>query len=69
MRKKFNRVAIASSSNYSSSRKAHIAYLEEQHITNSPVLLAIASRPVSKLTQFELGVAKQIAAYKERKAI
>lgn len=71
MRKKFNRVAVASSSCYLSSKKAHIAYLEEQHKINSTALLAIASRPVevNELHIFESNLRQQIAAYKKRKAI
>lgn len=71
MRKRFNRVAVASSSCYSSSKKAHVAYLEEQHTINSTALLAIASRPVevNELHIFESNLVAQIAAYKERKAV
>lgn len=69
MKKRFNRVAVASSSCYSSSKKAHVAYLKEQHNINSTALLAIASRPVvvNELSKFESNIAAQIAAYKEGK--
>lgn len=46
MRKRLNRVAVISSSNYSSSRRAHINYLTEQHNNNSVTLMAISSTPV-----------------------
>lgn len=67
MRKRLNRVAVASSSNYSSSRRAHIDYLTEQHNNNSVALMAIASRPINELQQFELHIRQQIAAFKERR--
>lgn len=69
MRKRLNRVAVASSSNYSSSRRAHIDYLKEQHNNNSVALIAIASKPVviNELQQFEIGVQKQINKYREGK--
>lgn len=54
MRKRLNRVAVASSSNYSSSRRAYIDYLTEQHNNNSVALLAITSKPraIDDLQQF-----------------
>lgn len=67
MRKRINRVAIASSSNYSSSKKVHIDYLIEQHNNNSVALMAIASRPINELQQFESHIRQQIAAFKERR--
>lgn len=69
MRKRFNRVAVASSNCYSSSKKAHVAYLEEQHNNNSVALLAIANKPVviNELKKFESNLVAQIAAYKEGK--
>lgn len=67
MRKKLNRVAVASSSNYSSSRRAHIDYLTEQHNNNSVALMAISNRPISELQQFESHIRQQIAAFRERR--
>lgn len=69
MRKRLNRVAVASSSNYSSSRRAHINYLTEQHNKNSVVLLAIASKPrvIDDLQQFEINLQKEIKSFRERK--
>lgn len=69
MRKRLNRVAIASSSNYSSSRRAHINYLTEQHNNNNVALMAISSTPVviDNLQQFELHIQQEIKSFKERK--
>ena len=69
MRKRLNRVAVASSNNYSSSRKAHINYLTEQHNNNSVALVAIASRPVivDDLHQFELHIQQEIKSFRERR--
>lgn len=67
MRKRFNRVAVASSSSYSSSKRAYIDYLTEQHNNNSVALMAISSRPINDLQQFELHIQQQIAAFRERK--
>lgn len=68
MRKKFNRVAVASSDNYSSSRRAHYNYLVEQHNNNSVALIAISSvTEANELQQFDLYIQKQIASFKERR--
>lgn len=69
MRKRLNRVAVASSSNYSSSRRAHINYLTEQHNKNSVALLAIASKPrvIDDLQQFELHIQQEIQSFRERR--
>lgn len=69
MRKKFNRVAVASSDNYSSSRKAHYNYLVEQHNNNSVALIAISSRvtEADELHQFDLFIQRQITSFKERR--
>lgn len=67
MRKRINRAAVASSNNYLCSKKAHINYLIEQHNNNSVALMAIASRPINELQQFELHIRQQIAAFKERR--
>lgn len=69
MRKRLNRVAVASSSNYSSSKRAHINYLTEQHNNNSVALMAIATRPVviDELKQFELHIQQEIESFRKRK--
>ena len=69
MRKRLNRVAVASSDNYSSSRRAHIDYLTEQHNNNSVTLMAISSTPVviDDLQQFELHIQQEIKSSRERK--
>lgn len=69
MRKRLNRVAVASSSNYSSLRRAHINYLTEQHNKNSVALLAIASKPrvIDDLQQFEINLQKEIKSFRERR--
>lgn len=69
MRKRINRVAVASSSNYSSSRRAHIDYLKEQHNNNSVALMAISSTPVviDDLQQFELHIQQEIQSFRERR--
>ena len=69
MRKRLNRVAVASSSNYSSSRRAHIDYLTEQHNNNSVALLAITSKPraIDDLQQFELHIQQEIKSFRERR--
>lgn len=69
MKKRLNRVAVASSSNYSSSRRAHINYLTEQHNKNSVALLAIASKPrvIDDLQQFEINLQKEIKSFRERR--
>lgn len=69
MRKRLNRVAVASSSNYPSSRRAHIDYLTEQHNNNSVALMAISSAPVviNDLQQFELHIKQEIQSFRERR--
>lgn len=69
MRRRLNRVAVASSSNYSSSRRAHINYLKEQHNNNSVALMAITTRPVviDELKQFELHIQQEIQSFRERR--
>lgn len=71
MRQRINRACVASSSNYAQSKKAHRAYLKEQHEKNNIVLMAIASRPARQKTELELfeeGLKKQLESFK-RKAI
>lgn len=72
MRTRINRACVASSSNYAQSKKAHKAYLKEQHDNNNIILMAIAARPIRQKTElelFEMGLKKHIAAFKERKAV
>lgn len=47
-RKRFNRAAICSSSNYEASRKSHRDYIREQHIINAPVVNIITTEVVVK---------------------
>lgn len=47
-RKRFNRAAICSSSNYEASRKSHRDYIREQHIINAPVVDIITTEVVVK---------------------
>ena len=48
MRKRINRVCIALSSNYTQSRRAHKAMLEENHVNNSALFLVISTTPTPK---------------------
>lgn len=68
MRNRINRVAIASSNSYSLSKKAHISMLKENHESNAALFMSIAGKELDELTQFELGVQRQIAKYREEKA-
>lgn len=59
MRKRINRACIASSENYSSSKKAHKAMLKENHDNNSKLFLMINPSPTHKLSPivgFEVGL-------------
>lgn len=47
-RKRFNRAAICSSSNYEASRKSHRDYIREQHIVNAEVLTMLTTEIVVK---------------------
>lgn len=71
MRQRIKRACVASSSNYAQSKKAHRAYLKEQHEKNNIILMAIAARPARQKTELELfeeGLKKQLESFK-RKAI
>ena len=68
MRNRINRVAITSSNSYSLSKKAHVNMLKENHESNAALFMSIAGKELDELTQFELGVQRQIAKYKEEKA-
>lgn len=69
MRRRLNRVAVASSDNCSSSRRAHIDYLTEQHDNNSVALTAVTSKPkvIDDLHQFELHIQQEIKSFRERR--
>lgn len=72
MRQRVKRACVASSSNYAQSKKAHRAYLKEQHEKNNIILMAIAARPVRQKTGLELfeeGLKEQLSQFKERRAI
>lgn len=69
MRRRLNRVVAATSNSYSSSRRAHIDYLKEQHNNNSVALMAITSKPkvIDDLHQFELHIQQEIKSFRERR--
>lgn len=73
MRKRINRVCIASSSNYTQSKKAHVAMLKENHNNNSTLFLMINTtstpKPLTDLERFELGLKKQIEQFKAKMSI
>ena len=73
MRKRINRVCIASSSNYTQSKKAHKAMLEENHVNNSTLFLMINTtstpKPLTDLERFESGLKKQIEQFKAKMSI
>lgn len=48
MRKRINRVYIASSNNYTQSRKTHRVMLEENHVNNNALFLIISTTPTPK---------------------
>lgn len=62
-----NRACIASSENYSSSKKAHKAMLKENHDNNSRLFLMISASTTPKLSpleEFELGLRNQIEQFR-----
>ena len=71
MRKRINRVCIASSSNYTQSKKAHVAMLQENHNNNSTLFLMIntTSTPPTDLERFESGLKRQIEQFKAKMSI
>ena len=73
MRKRINRVCIASSSNYTQSKKAHVAMLQENHNNNSTLFLMINTtstpKPPTDLERFESGLKKQIEQFKAKMSI
>lgn len=70
MRKRINRACIASSENYSSSKKAHKAMLKENHDNNSKLFLMISTSTTSStpklspLEEFKLRLKNQIEQFK-----
>lgn len=68
MRKRINRVCIASSNNYTQSRKTHRVMLEENHVNNGALFLVISTTPTPKtlspLERFEAGLIKQLEELK-----
>ena len=71
-RKRINRVCIASSSNYAESKKAHIAYIKEEHNKNNVILMSIPSvivKPKTDIEIFEENLKKQIELFRRNKGI
>lgn len=72
MRKRINRLAIASSDNYSSSKKAHRAMLVENHESNSSLFLMVNTNietpKINDLEEFELNLKRQIELFKSKKS-
>lgn len=68
MRKRINRVCIASSNNYTQSRKTHRVMLEENHVNNNALFLVISTtltpKTLSPLERFEAGLIKQLEEFK-----
>lgn len=73
MRKRINRACIASSENYSSSKKAHKAMLKENHDNNSKLFLMISTtstpKTLSPIERFEAGLIKQLEEFKLNRVI
>ena len=73
MRKRINRACIASSENYSSSKKAHKAMLKENHDNNSKLFLMISTTSIPKtlspLERFEEGLKRQLEEFKLNRVI
>lgn len=71
-RKRINRACIASSSNYVESKKAHIAYIKEEHNKNNVILMSIPSvlvKPKTDIEIFEENLKKQIELFRRNKGI
>ena len=71
-RKRINRACVASSSNYTASKKAHITYIREEHSKNNVILMSIPSVPVKQKTDIELfeeNLKKQIELFRRNKGI
>lgn len=73
MRKRINRVCIASSNNYTQSRKTHRAMLEENHVNNNTLFLVISTtltpKTLSPLERFEAGLIKQLEEFKLNRTV
>lgn len=73
MRKRINRVCIASSSNYTQSKKAHRAMLEENHNNNSTLFLMINTtstpKTLSPLERFEAGLIKKLEEFRLNRTV
>ena len=73
MRRRINRVCIASSSNYTQSKKVHKAMLEENHVNNNALFLMISTtstpKTLSPLERFEAGLIKQLEEFKLNRVI
>lgn len=73
MRKRINRACIASSENYSSSKKAHKAMLKENHDNNSKLFLMISTASIPKtlspLERFEEGLIRKLEEFKLNRVI
>lgn len=70
MRKRINRACIASSENYSPSKKAYKAMLKENHDNNSKLFLMISTSLTPKLSpleEFELRLKNQIEQFKTKR--
>lgn len=71
-RRRINRACIASSSNYAESKKAHIAYIKEEHNKNNVILMSISSvsvKPKTDLELFEERLKASIAEFKARNIV
>lgn len=73
MRKRINRVCIASSSNYTQSKKAHVAMLKENHNSNSVLFLMINTtstpKTISPLERFEEGLIKKLEEFRLNRTV
>ena len=73
MRKRINRACIASSENYSSSKKAHKAMLKENHENNNKLFFIINTtstpKTLSPIERFEEGLIKQLEEFKLNRVI
>ena len=73
MRKRINRVCIASSSNYTQSKKAHVAMLRENHNNNSTLFLMINTtstpKTLSPLERFEAGLIKKLEEFRLNRTV
>lgn len=71
-RKRINRACIASSNNYTESKKAHREYIREEHNKNNVILMSIPSvlvKPKTDIEIFEENLKKQIELFRRNKGI